>query len=247
LPLLAAGENRLSFLPGPQRKRWDFPVDISRIKEFAAQASDVEYLEEKSNGVLVPGGGSGESEIVFELSAPDGADLQGVSAGGRFLILNQLGPEKLTAETRKTALRQDPRVAEGSLSWAHSPDGPWTSLWSFAPPTEWLDSEPVERLLLWPEVDREVASLPAATKKVYLRYALQGMSLDDIRLAVFTAAASGPAPLRVSHHWYARGSRMSHSVEISEPEKALEYLININEFSDVENQSIVFECLADRP
>jgi len=145
LPLLAAGENRLSFLPGPRRKRWDHPVDISRITEFATRTSGVEYLEEQSNGVLVPGSKGGECEMVFELSAPDGADLQGVSAGGRFLILNQLGPEKLTAETRKTALRQDSRVAEGSLSWAHSPDGPWTSLWNFAPPTEWLDSEPVER------------------------------------------------------------------------------------------------------
>ncbi len=245
LPALEPGENRLSFMPGPQRKRWDMPVDISRIGEFAVRFDAVEYVEEESNGLLLPQSTGGESRIIFEVSAPDGSELQSVHAGGRFLVLRGLGPEKLTAETRKTALSQSHRTAGGSLAWALSPDGPGQPLWDFGPPSEWHDNESVERLLLWPEVDQEISGLPAGTKKVYVRYALKGMALDDIRLAAFTAGASEASPLRVTHDWYSRGSRMSHSLEIPNPDEPFEYVIHTAPFGEVKNLSIVFESSAD--
>jgi len=245
LPALEAGENRLSLVPGIQRMRWDYPVDISRITEFAAGVKKIKYLEEDSNGFLLPVAANEEGEIIFEVSSPDGSALQSVNAGGRFLVLNRLGPEKRTAETRETGLRQDFRIAAGSLAWALSPEGPWTIVWKFRPPTDWLDKESVERLLLWPEVDREINSLPEKTEKVYLRYFLKGMALDDIRMAAFTAVDSVASPLLVSHHWYSRGSRMSHSVKVMEPAKPFDYQINTNPLAEVKNLSIVFECPAD--
>jgi len=246
LPTLERGENRISFVPGAQRKRWDMPVSIRRIGEFAVRVDAIEYREEKGNGFLVPDRTDKEAAIVMEVSAPDGSDLQTVQAGGRFLILNKLGPEKLTAETRTTTLNQQVLTAAGSLAWGPSPEGPWETLWEYSPPSEWLDNESIDRLLIWPEVDREISALPVQTKKLYLRYALDGMALDDIRLAAFTPAqAAGQTSLTITHEWESAGRRMSQSVVISEPENRFEYLVRTPPAAELENLSIMFECSAD--
>lgn len=243
LPGLKAGENKLSFVPGSQWKRWNLPVDLSRIGEFAMRQEAIEYSEENSNGMLVPCE-RGEGELILEVSAPGSSDLFGFYAGGRFLVLNDLGPEKLTAETRATSLRQKSRDAAGSLSWSLKPTGPWEPIWEFTPPSKWLDSEPVERLLLWPEVDHEIHGLPAHTERVYLRYALKEMALDDIRVAALSKGTSVPSVVKITHNWYFRGSRMSHSVEIPNPDDLFEYVVQADPFGEPENLSIVFECPA---
>jgi hypothetical protein len=246
LPALEAGENKLAYVPGSQRKKWNLPVDLSRLAEFVTQLESVEYIEEESNGFLVPQKGASRGEIIFEVAAPDDANLQSVSAGGRFLILNELGPEKLTAETRATSLRQDLQSANGSLAWSLEPAGPWNLLWEFSPPSEWFDNEPIERLLVWPEVDEEIGNLPAETKKVYLRYLLEGLALDDVRMSAFTdGVTSEPSTLKITHHWYSRGSKMSQSVEIEKPDQPFDYVVRTNPFDEIENRAVVFECVSN--
>ncbi len=242
LPALESGENRLSFVPGPRRKRWSMPVEISRIGEFAVRLDAVEYVEEENNGLLVPQSAEEDGQIIFEVSAPDGSDLLGVDAGGRFLILNQLGPEKLTAETRRTALRQSSLNAGGSLAWAISPNGPWQVLWSYRPPSEWRDGEQIARLLLWPEIDKEIGGLPAGTHRVYVRYSLKAMALDDIRLAAYSPGGSEFSPVRITHEWYSRGAKRSQSLEIVNAVEPFDYVIHTGSLAGVENLSIVFEC-----
>jgi hypothetical protein len=246
LPSLEPGENRLFFVPGSQRRRWNQPVDLSRIDEFAKRLEALEYLEEAGNGFLLPQDGKAGGEVIFEVSAPDGSPLQKVLAGGRFLVLNELAPEKLTAETRVTTLRQDWQNASASLGWALTPSGPWELLWEFRPPSEWLDDDPIERLLLWPEVDQEISELPSDTKRVFLRYTLKGMALDDVRMSAFTAGKSVKSVVEVTHNWYSRGTRMSRSVEIMSPEQPYVYMVRTNPYAEIENVSIVFECYASK-
>jgi hypothetical protein len=95
---------------------------------------------------------------------------------------------------------------------------------------------------LWPEVDRGIDSFPTGTRKLYLKYSVKGMALDDIRLALFTPAGPESKPLLVTHNWYSKGSRMSHGVEIKEPDKPLKYLVRTNPMAVIRNLSIVFEC-----
>ena len=240
LPKLAAGENRLTLAPGPQRKRWSLPVELARLNEFAVSTEGLEYRDEASNGLLLPKAGA-EGAVVFQVTSPDSAPLESVYLGGRFLLLEDLAPEKLTAETRDTVLGMSDSAA-ASMSWALSTEGPWQKLWRFEPPTEWIDQEPEERLLLWPEVDREINSLPKDTSQVYVRYAVSGMALDEIRLAAFTKGKNRGTPLVVTHNWSANGRRISQSHEFSEPGIPAEYTIDTGAFSKIENHSIVFEC-----
>jgi hypothetical protein len=242
LPELGDGENKLFFSPGVQRKRWSVPVDLGRLDEFAFLTDSIRCVEEDNNRFLWPEE-MVSGEVIFELSAPDGSPLEGVLAGGRFLVLGDLAPEKLTAETRKTALVKSPQMIEASLGWALSPEGPWHPVWRYAPPADWLDQQPVDRLLLWPEVDEHISDLPTETRKVYVRYCLNGMALDDVRLAVFTPAVSKTS-LLVTHNWSSRGSKISHTQEIEQPNLPVDYVVNTGTFSEVKNLSIVFECPA---
>ena len=240
LPELETGENKLFFSPGTQRKRWSVPIDLSRIDEFALSTDSIQYVEEDSNGLLLPEKLE-NGEVIFELSAPDSSPLKGLLAGGRFLVLGELAPEKLTAETRKTALEKSPPIVEASLSWALSPEGPWHPVWKYDPPSNWLDKWPVDRLLLWPEVDEHISDLPRETKRVYVRYLLNGMALDEVRLATFTPADSRTS-LVVTHNWFSRGSKLSHSQEIKQLNRPFDYMVNTGPFAEVRNLSIVFEC-----
>jgi len=240
LPELKPGRNELVYKPGPQRKRWCFPVDLERLDEFAYRVKSLECVVEEDNLLLKPKRWR-QGEVIFELSSPDGSDLVQFEAGGRFLVLEKLAPQKLTAEVRETAQRgASPTKARAWISWATSPEGPFAKLWEYDPKLKWLDGKPVKQLLRWPEVDRKVEDLPPRTKKVYLRYHLAGMALDDVRLS-FSTPAKKTSTLELTHQWLSNGSQRSYTIEITEPELEYNYEIDTGR-RGVENLAVILAC-----
>ncbi|MBW7995652.1 MAG: hypothetical protein FVQ81_03555 [Candidatus Glassbacteria bacterium] len=239
LPQLVSGENELIYSPGSQRVRTSIPVDLSRLSEFALSVDDLVYTEEHGNRILSPAGWK-KGEAVFELTAPGGGDVASLEAGGRFLALRELAPEKTTAETRITVQKGSPPGADASLEWAVSADGPWQKLWDYEPPSRWLDGNRESRLLCWPEVDERV-KLPQGTETVYVRYKLNGMALDDIRLAVSSPVAQTGGPLVITHRWQSRNAQRSHSVRLEDPSEQTTYIVNTGP-GEVRNLAVEFEC-----
>jgi len=241
LPELGPGENELVFKPGPQRRRWNIPVDLQRLKDFALEVKNLQCIVEDDNLILRPADWK-TGQVVFEAAAPGSKELIRFQAGGRFLVLEDLAPEKLTAETRKTRQKSPrPRRARASIGWSLSPEGPYTALWEYDPDPRWLDGVREKRLLRWPEVDRAVDSLPPGTNKLYLRYMLSGMALDDIRLSVYTPAREKKSALEITHEWTANGVRQSHSLEIEEPSKEFEYTVSTGP-RNIENKALIIAC-----
>ncbi|HUU28090.1 MAG TPA: hypothetical protein VM123_09775 [archaeon] len=246
LPALVTGDNELLYSPGQKRKKYAVPVALDRIQEFARRIEGLECLFEADNILLKPRS-QARGEAIFALTAPDSAKLAGFQAGGRFLVLDRLAPEKLTAELRKTAHNsRSPAKARGSIAWALSPDGPYMTLWEYDPGMSWLDGKPETRLLRWPEVDRLVSELPADTKTVYLRYRLEDMALDDIRLAFFTTGPASFSRLEITHEWILDNVRKSQTIEIGEPGKEKSYQINTGRRGTVENLALILSCPVER-
>jgi hypothetical protein len=134
--------------------------------------------------------------------------------------------------------------AGASIAWALAADGPYTTVWEYAPPAGWLDGKPQDRLLVWPEVDRRVEGIPAGTRKVFVRYRLDGMALDDIRLSSFTRPEAGPAArLEIKHEWLSGGMRMSKTIEIADPSTGSSYNLDAGT-GEMKNKTIILECQA---
>ena len=243
LPWLEPGANEMLYSPGQPLRKWSVPVVLDRLEQFACRVERLKCVDEQDNLLLRPEDWK-EGAALFELSAPDGADMLKVRAGGRFLVLDKLAPEKLTAETRETGEQGAPAGrAAASIAWSLSPEGPFTALWEYAPPAQWLDGSPEQRLLVWPEVDKELSDFPAGTKKIYLRYHLEGLALDDIRLALFTPAGDYPSNINLTHEWISGGRQVSKTVRIDNPTLEKLYLVNIGA-GEIQNTALILECPA---
>jgi hypothetical protein len=241
LPTLAKGENELIYSPGKTEVRRSVPVELSRLGEFAVEVDRLQYTEENSNGLVYPERWK-KGAAVFELKASEGGQLSAIHAGGRFLVLNKIAPEKTTAETRQRRLKGSPSDPAAKLEWALSPDGPWHELWKYQAPTKWHDGNRENRLLAWPEVDRS-AELPAGTGAAYVRYSLDGMALDDIRLAT-GSSASADGELVITHRWSSRNAPCSFSVRLDSPGVESSYTVNTG-YGEVTNLAVEFECPVD--
>ncbi len=239
LPALAGGKNELLYSPGKVVVRRSLPVELSRLADFALEVDRLVYTRENSNGLVYPERWK-KGAAVFELTAPGGGELSGISAGGRFLVLGEIAPEKTTAETRPTRLKGSPAGAAARLEWALSPAGPWRELWEYKAPAKWRDGHSENRLLAWPEVDRSV-ELPAGTKTAYVRYSLDGMALDDIRLASSSPADGPGGALVITHRWRSRNVPRSFSVRLDEASRELNYTVNTGP-GEVTNLAVEFEC-----
>ncbi len=241
-PVLTAGRNELIYSPGPQRRRWNIPVRLEALDRFAVRSRHLEYVLENDNQLLKPRDW-GRAETVFAVAAPDSADLVSFRAGGRFLALDSLAPEKTTAETRRTRLRTpDPARAKGVIEWSRSVEGPWTEIWRYKPASAGLDGERVERLLAWPETDTQVAPGPGV-RKLYVRYRVEGMALDDIRLSAFTAGGGRTGRLVLTHEWLSGGNRVSRTVEVPDPSREFRYGLDTGR-GEFKNISLTLECPA---
>jgi hypothetical protein len=245
LPELDSGRNELVYRPGAAELHRAIPVRIDQVRKYALKAANARWFEEDGQGFLLPDGAK-RGEILFELSAPDGSPLSGFAAGGRFLdIRDATAPDKFTAEVRKTAAVAAGPSRSAALEWALSPEGKYEPLWSYDEQLRWRDGDAIDRLLRWPEVDREVRALPPGTKKVYVRYRLGGVALDDIRLAVIAPARASATPLEITHVWSEDGRQRRHVQRIDRPEAAHSYSVETGGGS-VANEAVILACPAGR-
>lgn len=242
LPVLSKGRNEMVYRPGPQQRRWTVPVRLEDGAKSAFRFTHARYVTEAYQGMMLPEGHQA-AEMIYELATPDGSPLTGFDAGGRFLDLrNGIAPDKLNAETRPTQLDagKDLQAVAASLEWSLTPEGPYQPLWKYDPNLRWKDDKPVEQVLRWPEVDRQVRTLPPDTHKVYVKYRLAEMAIDDVRLSVI-AAAGKPSPLEVIHVWFEGTQERSHVERIDDPTAEHAYTVTVPS-AKFRNYGIILAC-----
>jgi len=248
LPALAAGANEMVCRAGPAQQRWPVAVEIERIEQFA-RVVNAHYVVEHAQGFLAPQD-SQPAEIVVDLTAPGGRFLSGFDAGGRFLdIRHGEAPDKYTAEVRRTGYESDvpPGKRAASLAWALTPDGPFTELWHYDPDVIWKDGVPIDRTLRWPEVFREVRGVPGGARRVYVRYRLQGMALDSLRLAAISAEERQSPALGVTHLWHEGSVARSHVERIIEPWRERQYAVRTGTKARITNDALILYCPPANP
>jgi hypothetical protein len=244
LPALDRGANELTYSASAPQQRWPLPVALDRVEKYAHHTANARFVAEEAQGFLA-GGNAEAAEVIFELAARSGAPISGFDAGGRFLdIRNGEAPDKLTAEVRKTAYQSEvpPEKREASLAWAVSAEGPYTELWHYDPDLKWRDSIPIDRTLRWPEVLRQVRSLPNDTRRVYVRYRLKGMALDDLRLAAISPEQHKSPLLEITHLWHEGGQARSHVERIAEPWREHHYSVAASATAPIANYALIFYC-----
>ncbi|HYK87517.1 MAG TPA: hypothetical protein VE398_02015 [Acidobacteriota bacterium] len=247
LPELAKGRNNLSYRAGPATERREIPFPLERLTEIAAGATNVRCVIENGQAVLWPDKEQ-PAEFLLEIAAPDGTTLSGFDAGARFLDLRDgLAPEKTTAEVRSTHLgfarSAGTPAPSASLAWSTSPPyGGYTSLWEYSPEIPWKDGKAVKQLLRWPEVDRKVRDLPQGIRKVYVRYRLNGMGLDSLRLAAISPGAHRPGTLEITHQWLADGQVKTHVERIERHWLDHDYVVDTGSADNIVNQSLILSC-----
>jgi hypothetical protein len=244
LPVLAAGTNELNYNAGPALERYPMPVAPGRIEQFARITDNVHYVAEQSQGFLAPGNAE-PAQITFELTAPGGALLAGFDAAGRFLdIRDGEAPDKFTAEVRKTAYASQvpPGERTASLAWSLNAEGPYTELWHYDPQLKWKDGTPIDRTLRWPEVFRQVRELPENTRRVFVRYRLRGVALDNLRLAAIAPAPGRSPLLEVTHLWHQGSQPRSHVERITEPWRERRYSVQTGAAAPITNDALIFYC-----
>ena len=163
-----------------------------------------------------------------------------MDAGARFLDLRDgLAPDKFTAEVRHVAPWPAAGIVQAaSLAWSTSEEGPFQPLWEYAPNLNWKDGDKIDRTLRWPEVDRSVRQLPKGTRKVYVRYRMQGLAMDSPRLAVVRDGAVSGA-LQVTHVWSENGKRRERLLLLHG--KVGRYRIDIPRGIAPVNEALIFE------
>ena len=245
LPALTAGSNVFTYRHGTD-VRTEQHISTAHLDEYASKIENTNYVGQGGQGYVVNQDGN-PGDVVFELAASKG-DLSGFDAGGRFLDLrNGIAPNKFTAEIRKVA--PWPANAKGpgtaSIAWSTRSNGPWTTIWAYNPKLTWLDGQPIPQVLRWPEVDRSVRTLPAGTRRVYVRYRIDGLAIDHFRLA--TIQPVNPAAsqhLEITQIWKQDGVEHEFHKNIQHANQPQQYQISIPEQGSVENVALILECPA---
>ena len=243
LPELRAGRNELTFSSGAARVRTPLAVPAVDAGTIAHRVTGASYVGAKGDkagqGYWIPAGDQ-PAAFVFRLASADGKPLTGFDAGGRFLDLsNGLAPDKFTAEVRKVQPLASEH-ASASIAWGLSPDGPFQNIWEYDPKLVWKDGIAIDRTLPWPEVDRHVET--GGAKEVYVRYSLQGLALDDFRMAMESAGEPGSSLLQITHQWKENGVAKSASRLIPPGTNHLDYAIVTTPGAKIVNDALVFEC-----
>ena len=231
LPALEPGENRLTYSSGEATERVQIPALM-----LSTAVHGFTLNEETGQRFLIPTPRA-VAETVFDLS-DEGRTLTGFDAGARFLDLRGgLAPDKLTAETRRTAVTS--AAGPASLDWALHREGPYQTLWSYPQELAWRDGDPIDRLLLWPEVFKQIRDLPPGTTRVYVRVRSAGPAIDDVRFAVYAARPPAVGRIRVTHRWSESG-KPRERVELI-PAGVRERSYTIHAGPNVHNIALTFE------
>jgi len=237
LPALTNGRNELSYSSVAFHARYTVPVTAATAKDAAQNVTNARYVSEGGQGYWVPASG-GTAEFVFRITSPDGAPLSGFDAGGRFLDLSSgLAPDKFTAEVRKVAPLKTYKTA-ASIAWSNSPKGPFQTIWEYDPHLQWKDDTQIDRTLLWPEVDRHVE---ATGPEIYIRYRIEGLAIDDFRLAAIKHPARSKSILEVTHVWKEDGTEKTAVQRIPSAVGGRQYAIETSPTAIISNEAIIFE------
>ena len=145
-----------------------------------------------------------------------------------------MAPNKLTAETRHTSITT--KDGPATISWALSTKGPFHQIWRSPDKLSWRDGQAVDRLLRWPEVFRSFDDLPAGTKRVYVRLSSAGPAIDNMRLAIYTAAPQPSGHLKIIQRWHEAGIRREHVEQVDGT--AMQHVFAIRARGAVTNESI---------
>ena len=237
LPAIESGENHFTYSSAAPVERRVIPAPLA-----AAPVHDLKLCSENGQVFLDPLPGK-TGEAIYRLNA-DGKQLVGFDVGARFLDLSGgLAPDKLTAETRRMAAATH-RAGPASISWSTASAGPFQELWLFPKELQWLDKQPVTRLLRWPEVFKQIRTLPPNTKTVYVKLTSAGPAIDSIRLALYLkpAAAASPGKMVITQDWTENGIVRQHREQISNDETAHHFTIQAG--THLSNSSIT---LSDSP
>jgi hypothetical protein len=243
LPELAPGNNELQYRATGQ-DRVEIPVRTDNLDRFALEIKHARYNGSNGQGYVInqdPAPG----EITFVLTASRGRELIGFDAGGRFLDLRDgLAPDKLTAEVRKVKPWPSANASAPAarIAWSVNPEGPYQELWAYNSKLQWRDGQFIDRTLRWPEVDRHVSRLATGTTKVYIRYTISGMAIDNFRLAAINSRNQSSSPIQITQIWKQNGILKSHSEPIGAGIKDHSFRIDIPEGATVENQAVILEC-----
>lgn len=244
LPALTAGVNELIYSAGTPERRQPIPVALERVEQFAHRAVNIRYVEEQSQGFLAAKDAQ-PAEAIFELAAPGSAPISGFDAGGRFLdIRNGEAPDKFTAEVRRTQYEATVPAEhrKASLGWSDTPEGPYTELWHYDTDLKWKDGTPIDRTLRWPEIFRQVRSLPPGTHHVYVRFRLEGLALDSLRLAVISPQDRQSPLVEVTHLWHEGSASRSHVERITQPSREHHYTFRTPKEARITNDGVIFYC-----
>jgi hypothetical protein len=229
LPFLSPGLNRFTYAAGAATEREEIAGVLTKAK-----LQDMERIDESGQSLLRPISQK-TGEAIFALSRED-RPLVGFDAGARFLELrNGLAPDKLTAETRHTAITTSPGKA--TISWSTSLTGPFQEIWKYDPKLRWRDGDAIDRLLQWPEVLKEVRELPAGTKQIYVKFSSAGPAIDNIRLALYSPG-HGRTSLKITQIWTEQGQRKRHVETIGAPDVSRTFTVSAG--PQVQNEAVIF-------
>jgi hypothetical protein len=134
-----------------------------------------------------------------------------------------------------------------SLAWSLAQGGPYTELWHYDPDLKWKDGVHIDRTLRWPEVFHEVRGLPAGARRVYVRYRVQGMALDSLRLASISAEEHRSPMLEVTHLWHEGSAARSHVERIAEPWRERQYPVRTGATAHITNDAVILYCPPGKP
>ena len=230
LPAVETGENSFTYSAASAAKRVEIPAPLD-----AAPSHDLKMINESGQCLLAPSGGRA-GDVTYVLEA-GGDTLSGFDVGARFLqIKDGLAPDKLTAETRHTAVTT--ATGEGAIHWSLKPEGPFQELWKLDTNLKWRDGDPIDRLLLWPDVFRHVGNLPANTRRVYVKLSTSGPAIDNIRLAVYDPGTHPAGSIEISQIWDEGGTRHQHVETISAA--VSEHRFAFQAGHEIHNRAIVF-------
>ncbi len=236
LPELSAGHNELTFASSDS-ERWELTQNAPQIRGAAmVVAGGQSYLANTSDEV---------GEALYKVNSPEGGSITGFDVGARFLDLREgMAPDKFTAEVRKVApWPADGKPQTASVAWSEQPEGPYKTLWEYDPQLKWKDGDAIDRTLRWPEVDCPVRSLPAGTKRVYVRFRMQGLAMDSVRLAAVREGMRSSSALHITHVWKENGKLRERTQQARAGAKTSVYRIDIPPNATVVNESLIFEAL----
>ena len=224
------------------------PIRADTVRRFASQMKNAAYVSKNGQGYILnqkaePG------EVVIPLAAPDNDEISSLDIGGRFLDLRDgLAPDKFTAEVRKVTPwpRTDAPSPNASIAWSTDENGPFQTVWTYDANLKWKDGQSIDRTLRWPEVDRHVTALPPGTRRVYVQYRIQGMALDDVRLATNSAIKSGPSTVRITHLWKQDGVEHNKTEPFDAARSPQAYSVDIPEAAQISNEALIVECLQSK-